>query len=83
MIWILRSSFILLTLVIFPGCTRIIVKPVKLPTVEQPTLEPIKSSELWCLSNSTYIKIVNRENKLRQWGLEQFNILKVNNQKAN
>ena len=57
-------------------------RPVALPLPARPTVPAIPASELQCLADSTYTKIVNRDRGYKTWGLELEAIIKANNAKA-
>jgi len=74
---------ILLGILSASGCsTRTLTKPMLLPVLPQPTLIPVPFADLQCLSNQTYVNIVNREGALRLWGQKQYNVIKANNDQA-
>lgn len=50
-----------MTLLGCPGCTHIEYLPVALPLPERPALPGIPATELRCLTNDTYTKLVQRD----------------------
>lgn len=76
---ILLPALILITL--SSGCTTI-VKPAILPIPQEAELPPVTAAELQCITAATYIKIVKREDALRQWALKLRAVIKSNNESA-
>jgi hypothetical protein len=81
------ASAILAGVTSLAGCTTtptpsVVVRPLALPIPTRPTLTPIPSSALMCLSDKSYSTLVHRERALRTWALQLRAVIRANNQAA-
>lgn len=79
---VVRIFRIAAALLLLSACTTQPPRPVELPIPARPTVPAVKASELQCLSNDVYTRIVNRERGYKTWGLSLEAILFKNNEKA-
>lgn len=64
------------------ACTTPTPRPVPLPVPARPVVPNVKASELHCLRDDVYTRIVDRERGYKTWGLALEAILEANNVKA-
>lgn len=77
----IRFSFVGLAALALAACATV-YRPVSLPVVPHPVLEPVTQAELQCLTPDAYRRIVDRERALKTWGLAESAIIDANNKAA-
>lgn len=74
-----RLTILLASAIWLAGCATVRPVPVTLPLPPRPVLTPVTASQVQCLAPDAYTALVDRERKLRTWGLELEAIIRANN----
>lgn len=78
----MKQGLILVVLLALAGCVRYVYRPAALPEVPRPVLPVVHQSEVQCLADDVWVRLVDRTNGYKDWGLQYEAEVKANNKKA-